>query len=105
MREIKSAPEFNTDILRSERPVLVDFFTDWCAPCKATLPILEQLETEYAGRVDFVKVNSEQVAAIAQQYRVRSLPTILILHRGVVEASVIGMQGKAAIVKALESVA
>lgn len=105
MKSIESALQFNAEVLNSDVPVLVDFWAEWCAPCKMLLPLLEELEPQYAGRVAFVKVNSEQVTDIARQFHIRSLPTVLILKGGKVEASIIGMQGKAALVKALEHVA
>ncbi|HEY4530130.1 MAG TPA: thioredoxin [Luteimonas sp.] len=91
MKSIESALQFNTEVLTSELPVLVDFYADWCGPCKVVLPMLEAIEPEYTGRMTFVKVNSEQVGDIARQYHVRSLPTILILKGGVVEETKIGM--------------
>lgn len=105
MKSIESVPQFNAEVLASPVPVLVDFWADWCAPCKMVMPVLEGLEPEYAGRVTFVKLNSEQVGTIARQYHVRSLPTVLIFKDGAVQETVIGMQGRAALVAALDRVA
>jgi len=104
MKPIESAPQFNAEVLKSDVPVLVDFWSEWCAPCKLLMPTLEELEPQYAGRVAFVKVNSEHVSDLARRYHIRALPTVLILKGGVVQQTIIGMQGKAAIVKALDSV-
>jgi len=67
MKSIESTQQFDTEVLASELPVLVDFWAPWCAPCKVVLPMLEAIEPEYAGRVVFAKVNSEQLGGIARQ--------------------------------------
>ena len=66
----------------NNRPVLVDFWADWCAPCKALMPILESLAHEYAGAFLLAKVNADEQQNIAQQFGVRSLPTVMIIQNG-----------------------
>ena len=105
MKSIESAPQFSAEVLASDIPVLVDFWSEWCAPCKVLMPVLDELEPQYAGRVKFVKLNSEHVADIARRFHIRSLPTVLIFKGGAAADSIIGIQGKAALVKALDRVA
>lgn len=105
MKAITSAPQFASDVLAAPGPVLVKFGSEWCAPCKAMAPMLDELESAYAGRVEFVSVDTSHVAAVAAQFHVRSLPTVLLFKGGAVQASIIGMQGRPALVKALDALA
>lgn len=73
---------FQEQVIRSTRPVLVDFYADWCGPCRAQTPILEALAGEYAGQVEIVKVNVDQDAGLAGQYGVRSIPTLILFKEG-----------------------
>ncbi len=73
---------FEQLIQSSELPVLVDFYADWCAPCKMVSPIIARLAAEYKGRIVTVKINTEKKPAIAMRYSIRSIPTIMLFHRG-----------------------
>src|SRR5690606_11731192 len=73
---------FQNQVLTSEKPVLVDFYADWCGPCRARTPILEAVASEYAGEVDVVKLNVDQDAALSGQYNVRSIPTLILFKGG-----------------------
>ena len=73
-------------MLQSELPVLVDYWAEWCAPCKAMAPVLDELAEEYRGRLRVVKVNVEQVPQITRQWGVRSQPTLMLFKHGSVEA-------------------
>jgi thioredoxin 1 len=73
---------FQSEVLRQAQPVLVDFYADWCAPCKALSPMLQQLASEYAGRVKIVKVNVDNEPVLAARYRVSGVPTMLLFHNG-----------------------
>ena len=72
---------FDTEVLKSEVPVVVDFYADWCGPCKRMEPLLEKVSGEYSGKVKVVKLNSDENQQLALKYQVRGLPT-LILFRG-----------------------
>jgi len=71
---------FDRRIGKAEGLVLVDFWAEWCGPCRTLSPILESVEKEYAGRVDFLKVNADQNQALVQAFGVRSLPTVVVLR-------------------------
>lgn len=89
-----SNARFDSDVLKSELPVLVDYWAEWCAPCKAMAPILDEVAGEYAGKLRFVKVNVETEPQIARQYGVRSQPTLMLFKNGSVEAQKIGAMSK-----------
>lgn len=63
-------------------PVLVDFYADWCGPCKTMAPILQQVARDHAGKVKIIKIDVDRNQAVAQQYRVQSIPTLILFHRG-----------------------
>ena len=74
--------DFQTAVLEADTPVIVDFWAEWCAPCRAIAPILSQLAQTYAGRITVAKVNVEENPATAAQYGVRAIPTVLALRDG-----------------------
>ena len=85
---------FGAQVLQSELPVLVDYWAEWCAPCKAMAPVLDEIAEEYRGRLRVVKVNVEQEPQIVRQYGVRSQPTLMLFKHGSVEAQKIGVMSK-----------
>lgn len=85
---------FDEQVLQSELPVLVDYWAEWCAPCKAMAPVLDEVAEEYRDRLRVVKVNVEQEPQIARQYGVRSQPTLMLFKHGSVEAQKIGALSK-----------
>lgn len=86
---LKSA-EFETEVLKSQTPAVVDFYADWCGPCRMVSPIIEQLSKEYVGKVKFAKVNTDENPDIAMKYGIMSIPTIMIFKNGQVASTVIG---------------
>ncbi len=83
-------PEFEKEILKSQTPAVVDFYADWCGPCRMVSPVIEQLSQEYAGRVKFAKVNTDENPEIAMKYGIMSIPTIMVFKNGQVASTVIG---------------
>lgn len=74
--------KFDELIKTNELPVLVDFYADWCGPCKMVSPIIARIAKEYKGRITTVKINTEKKPAISAQYSIQSIPTIMMFHKG-----------------------
>jgi len=81
---------FDTEVLKSTVPVLVDFYADWCGPCHAIAPTIEALSNEFEGRVKFVKVDVDSNQDVASRYEIMSIPTIMLFENGKVEDSIVG---------------
>lgn len=95
---------FDTHVLQSEVPVLVDFWATWCAPCKAMAPMLDELARDYAGRVKVVKVEMDSNQKTAIACHVRSAPTLLLFKDGAVQATQIGAVPKSQLARMLDAV-
>jgi len=95
---------FEQDVLKSDVPVLVDFWAPWCAPCKIVAPIVEQLAGEYDGKIKVGKVNTDENQAVAAKYGIMSIPTLMIFKNGEPAEKIIGAQPKQAITEKIESV-
>ena len=81
---------FQEEVVRSSTPVVVDFYADWCGPCRMVSPILEQLSKEYKGRAKFVKINTDDNQELAAQFGIMSIPTVMFFSKGKVEEIVVG---------------
>ena len=94
--------DFDSLVLASDQPVLVDFWATWCGPCKMIAPSLDQLAGEYAGKAKIVKVDVDQNQATMLKYHVRSIPTLLLFKGGQVQATQIGAVGKAQLAQMID---
>ena len=94
---------FATDVLQSDKPVLVDFWAEWCGPCKMVAPVLEEIAGENADKLTVVKLNIDENPGDARDYSIMSIPTMAVFQGGKIVKSIVGAKPKAAILKDLEA--
>jgi len=95
--------DFDEKVLKADRPVLVDFWADWCMPCKMIAPIVEELSREYDGKVDFAKLDVDSNPSTAMTYGVRGIPTLLIFKGGKPVGQIVGAVPKGVLKKRIDS--
>jgi len=94
--------DFELEVLRSEVPVLVDFWAEWCSPCKALAPTIEAVAKDYLGRAKVVKLNVDQNISTSSRYNIKGIPTLLLFKNGMVKEQIVGSAGKDAIAKIID---
>jgi len=95
---------FDSEVLNSDTPVLVDYWAEWCAPCKAIAPVLADIATEYADKVKITKMNIDENPSIPSKFGIRSIPTLMVFKNGQVESTRMGALSKAQLAEFLDSV-
>ena len=93
--ELQGEENFNNDVLNSDKPVLVDFWAEWCGPCRMVTPIIEELAGEYDGKAVIGKLNVDQNPEVSMKYGIRSIPTVLYIKDGQVVDKQVGATSKA----------
>jgi thioredoxin 1 len=94
--------EFDSEVLKNDLPVLVDFWAPWCGPCRMVSPIVEELADEYRGKVNFYKLNTDDNIDTASKYGIRSIPTLLVFKNGQIVDQLIGFRPKSDLKRSLE---
>lgn len=98
---IDSSSSFETSVLNSSTPVLVDFWAEWCGPCKALAPVLDQVAKDFDGKAQVVKVNVDFNRDLADKYGIRGIPTMILFKGGEIKKTIVGAQPKAEIMASL----
>ena len=103
MAEIKiTGANFETEVLKADKPVLIDFWATWCGPCRMLSPVIEEIAEEYDGKIIVGKVNVDEEPELAQAFKVVSIPTIVVMKDGKIVNQSVGFQPKASIIKLFE---
>jgi len=102
---VLTSDNFQEQVLKSSTPILVDFWAEWCGPCKAIAPILDELADEYSGRVGIGKVNIDDHQNLATQFGVRAIPTLLLFQNGQVAEQIVGLRSKRDLKASMDKVA
>lgn len=98
-----SDDSFDNEVIQSDVPVLVDFWADWCTPCKQIAPVLEEISSEYAGKVKVAKLNIDENSATPPKFAIRGIPTLMLFKGGNVEAIKVGAVTKSQLTAFLDS--
>jgi len=104
VQAIVGEENFQQSVLKSDVPVLVDFWAQWCAPCLSAAPIIEELARDYEGKISFAKVNVEDNSTIAAKYGIAAIPTMLVFKNGEPAQQIVGLKSKKDLKKMLDTV-
>ena len=94
---------FDADVINSEKPALVDFWAEWCGPCKMIAPFIDEAATEYADKLSIVKLNVDESPNVAAKFGIRSIPTLMLFKDGAVQAQKVGAFSKSQLTEFLDS--
>lgn len=98
-----SDDSFGTDVLKSDKPVLVDYWAEWCGPCKMIAPLLDDIASDYAGRLKVVKLNIDDNQKTPASYGIRGIPTLMLFKNGNVEATKVGALSRSQLITFIDS--
>lgn len=101
VREVTDAT-WDSDVLKSDLPVLVDFWAPWCGPCRMVAPVVQELSEEYAGKVSFMKMNTDENPMVPSKFGIRSIPSLLIFKGGELKGTVVGFRPKSDLKKRID---
>jgi len=102
VKEITAA-QFDQEVRQATGPVVADFFATWCPPCKALAPILDRLAGQYAGKIRFVKVNTDEAPDLAAEFGIRGIPTLLFFKNGKIAQTLVGLRSETELKAALDA--
>jgi thioredoxin 1 len=93
---------FELDVLKNSKPVLVDYWAEWCGPCRQVAPVLEEIAKEYAGKIEIVKLNVDENPDVVRTYGIMNIPTLTVFKDGQVVKEIVGAKPKSALLRELE---
>jgi thioredoxin 1 len=99
--KVVTAETFETEVLQNSKPVIVDYWAEWCAPCRMVAPVLEEIAKEYADKIDVVKLNIDDNPSISQRYGIMAIPTMNVFSGGQVVKQIVGAKPKSALLREL----
>jgi thioredoxin 1 len=92
---------FETEVLQSDKPVVVDYWAEWCGPCRMVAPVLEEIASEHSDKIEVVKLNIDENPKVAQRYQIMAIPTMSVFQNGEVVKQIVGAKPKAALLREL----